>query len=210
MFQPFGSDYKPLELKNDINIVSKALAFVMDIDKALKLDSLEKQALKLESLEDQNLEDSSKSESLVVHQIAGPPYFENEPKLPNSKETRKTGAKRRNKTRIATTTTTTTQRPKFNKNNRRLRRQRLKMRILKQLRRMQKQEQLSEKISSQSTKNYPIDRTGNVIGRLTGDLSMSRTDFAVELIKWFRRSIWFLAFTAASTQSPTLLLVTVS
>ena len=90
------------------------------------------------------------------------------------------------------------------------------MRILKELRKMeirqkQKLQNLQNfKNSEMLTQGQTIDRTGNVLGKLTGDLSLSRKDFAAELIKWFRRSIWFLAFTAAYTTSPTLLIVSVS
>merc|ERR1712156_1360324 len=41
------------------------------------------------------------------------------------------------------------------------------------------------------------------------DQSLPNKDFAGELTKWFRRSIWFLTFTAAYTVSPPLLVIAV-
>ena len=72
LVQPFGSTYQPLELKNDYEIVSKALAFVMDVKEALNSENSE------------NVEKLKQAESLVVHQIAGPPYYKHEPEMPNS------------------------------------------------------------------------------------------------------------------------------
>ena len=68
------------------------------------------EALKPETEEDQIVQ------SLVVHKTAGPPYFENEPKLPNSRP-KKNRPKRPKRPKTTTTTTTrppifiTTQRP---------------------------------------------------------------------------------------------------
>jgi len=41
-----------------------------------------------------------------------------------------------------------------------------------------------------------------------GDGSLSRKDFVIELTTWFRRVIWFLGFTAATTASIPLFLLT--
>ena len=55
-----------------------------------------------------------------------------------------------------------------------------------------------------------MEKSGNVFSILTKDQSLSSKDFAGELTKWFRRSIWFLTFTAAYTISPPLMVIAVS
>ena len=50
----------------------------------------------------------------------------------------------------------------------------------------------------------------NALAPLSGDQSLSRRDFLIELSTWFRRAIWFLVYTAAYTLSAPLALVAVS
>jgi len=190
LLQPFDHNYQSVQVKQDYEIVNKALAFAMDINEALK------------SEQDQI------AESLVVHKTAGPPYFENEPKLPNSRPTPKPKRPKiipKNRATIATTTQRPiVERPKKNRNlNKRIRRQRLKMKILQELRRI-------ERIKSIKPQQPVImEKSGNVFSILTKDQSLSSKDFAGELTKWFRRSIWFLTFTAAYTISPPLMVIAI-
>ena len=83
-------------------------------------------------------------------------------------------------------------------------RQRLKMKILQELRQIER-----EKLIQPQT---PVisEKSGNVFSILMRDQSLSNKDFAGEITKWFRRSIWFLTFTAAYTISPPLLVIAVS
>ena len=53
--------------------------------------------------------------------------------------------------------------------------------------------------------NNPL--TG-ALNNIAGDGSLSRKDFVYELTTWFRRAIWFLGFTAATTASAPLFLLT--
>lgn len=175
MLTPFHHNYEPLQAKQDLNIFGKTLAFAKDFNKALKSE---------ENLQTQ--------ESLVVHEIAGPPYYKNEPEMPNF------GKKKRRKTTQKPTQKTTIK-PILQRLRNKQRRQKLKLRILKELQRLDKQDNLTV-----------MEKSGSFLNKLSGDLSLSRKDFAAELTKWFRRSIWFLAFTAAYTTSPTLLGITVS
>jgi len=45
------------------------------------------------------------------------------------------------------------------------------------------------------------------LGGILGDTSLSRKDFVIELTTWFRRAVWFLAFTSATTVNPGLFAV---
>ena len=78
------------------------------------------------------------------------------------------------------------------------------MKIMQELRKIER-EKLTE-----PQKPVIMEKSGNVFSILMGDQSLSRKDFAGELTKWFRRSIWFLTFTAAYTVSPPLLVIAVS
>ena len=78
------------------------------------------------------------------------------------------------------------------------------MKILQELRQIER-----EKLIQPQT---PVisEKSGNVFSILMRDQSLSNKDFAGEITKWFRRSIWFLTFTAAYTISPPLLVIAVS
>ena len=91
---------------------------------------------------------------------------------------------------------------------RRLRRQKLKAKILRQLQTLENSKR-AESLAD-NKQDILMEKSGSFLGKITGDLSLSRKDFFAELSKWFRRSVWFLAFTAAYTVSPTLLIISVS
>ena len=135
---------------------------------------------------------------------------------------------RRKRPRISTTTTT--KMPKINQNEgyknrlnyleKKIRRNRLKLKIIQELQKIEQEEStnnngLQERIfqsifgSHHSGDSYNSGST-SILDKLRGDQSLSHQDFIHELTKWFRRSIWFLAFTAAYTVSPTILIITVS
>ena len=71
--QPFHENYQPQQVTNDLNILGQALKFAMDVDQAVKLQK-----------------DQEILQTLVLHEVAGPPYFANEPKLPNYREKKTT------------------------------------------------------------------------------------------------------------------------
>ena len=125
-----------------------------------------------------------------------------------------------------TTPTTTTTMPKVDRGyykdrlsylEKKIRRNRLKLKIIQELQQIEQeennegglQEKLFQTIFGQSADNYNSGST-SIFEKLKGDQSLSHHDFIHELTKWFRRSIWFLAFTAAYTVSPTILIITVS
>ena len=57
--------------------------------------------------------------------------------------------------------------------------------------------------------NNPItDAVGGAVTGVIGDGSLSRKDFVLNLTTWFRRTVWFLGFTAALTASAPLFLIT--
>ena len=99
----------------------------------------------------------------------------------------------------------TTKKPTQNRFRNRLRRQKLKQKILQELQQLEleREDDINQKL--QVNLYNDIRRTGGFFGQITGDLSLSRKDFIFQLTTWFRRSIWFLGFTAAYTVSPTLL-----
>ena len=99
-----------------------------------------------------------------------------------------------------------------------IRRQKLKRKIIQELKEMklERQQNLKQKLQHSlynDISNNIQDKTGSAGGffnQLSGDLSLSRKDFIFQLTTWFRRSIWFLGFTAAYTVSPTLLGISVN
>ena len=81
---------------------------------------------------------------------------------------------------------------------------------------LEREQKLKQKLHNSlynDISNNIQEKTGNAGGffnQLSGDLSLSRKDFIFQLTTWFRRSIWFLGFTAAYTVSPTLLGISVN
>ena len=105
----------------------------------------------------------------------------------------------------------TTKKPAQNRVRNRLRRQKLKQKIIEELQQLEleREDDLNQKLQfnlyNDISNNIMERRTSGFFNQITGDLSLSRKDFIFQLTTWFRRSIWFLGFTAAYTVSPTLL-----
>ena len=203
LLQPFQRDYQPHSSAKDYEILGKALAFAMDINDAIRSD--------------QN------TSAYVIHKTAGPPYEPDEPKLPNFTVKKKKNKPNRKKIVPNLTPTfqpvsirpeITTRKPVQNRFRNKLRRQKLKQKILKELQQLEREDDLNQKLQynvyNDVSQNIMDRRTGGFFSQITGDLSLSQKDFIFELTTWFRRSIWFLGFTAAYTVSPTLLGIAVS
>ena len=126
------------------------------------------------------------------------------PKLRKKKKPSTTFRKNNNTNKIKKKPTTNVKSKLQQIKLRKLRRQKLRAKIMKQLQTMDHDKNGNLKNIGN---NSPNRRIFNNAG---SDLSLSRKDFLRELTTWFRRSIWFLIFAGAYTTSPTLLGLAVS
>ena len=124
------------------------------------------------------------------------------PKLRKKKKPSTTFRKNNNTNKIKNKPTTNVKSKLQQIKLRKLRRQKLRAKIMKQLQTMDDKNKILRKNAGGSSPNRRIFNNS--------DLSLSRKDFLRELTTWFRRSIWFLIFAGAYTTSPTLLGLAVS
>ena len=124
------------------------------------------------------------------------------PKLRKKKKPSTTFRKNNNTNKIKKKPTTNVKSKLQQIKLRKLRRQKLRAKIMKQLQTIDDKNKILRKNAGGSSPNRRIFNNS--------DLSLSRKDFLRELTTWFRRSIWFLIFAGAYTTSPTLLGLAVS